>query len=70
MVYIENVSICYFQLDAFSNPALKSEIERMRREWMQSKENLGEFYSDILVPCPVESVWILVVFFMLKLVVQ
>lgn len=54
MVYIENVSICYFQLDAFSNPALKSEIERMRREWMQSKENLGEFYSDILVPCSVD----------------
>ncbi|KAI5752356.1 hypothetical protein M8J77_016306 [Diaphorina citri] len=29
-------------LDAFSNPALKSEIERMRREWMQSKENLAQ----------------------------
>lgn len=41
LLLTENLSL-YFQLDAFATPALKKEVDRMRREWVHSKEDLGK----------------------------
>ena len=37
-----------FQLDAFSTPQLRKDLENMKTEWLKTKLELGEFLEAYL----------------------